>query len=116
MADMQQFLYTTHLVRPGMLRDGPTAKEQATVTRHFNYLKALAAQGVVLLAGRTQTTDEHTFGICILQAESEDAVRRVMENDPAVLGRVMRATLYPYRMAIVGKISRRRGRRRATRS
>jgi hypothetical protein len=35
------------------------------------------------------------------EAEDESAVRRIMENDPAVAGGVMRANLYPYKVALM---------------
>jgi uncharacterized protein YciI len=104
MSEMRQFLYTTHPTRVEMLTHGPTPEEDETVGRHADYLKDLAERGVVLLAGRTQTRDAQTFGIVILRAESEDAARAVMERDPAVAGRVMRATLYPYRIAVLGRL------------
>lgn len=49
--------------------------------------------------GRTQTTDEETFGLVILRADSEVSVREIMEGDLAIKEQVMRAKLYPYRVA-----------------
>jgi len=57
----------------------------------------------MVLAGRTLNTDERSFGIVIFRADSEEAARRVMEQDPAVRNRVMRAELYPYRIALMAK-------------
>jgi len=59
---------------------------------------------VVLLAGRTLNTDPSSFGIVILTADTEQEARRIMHNDPAVKARVMRAELYPYRIALLGKL------------
>ena len=84
-----------------MLRTGPTQEESAVVEEHFNYLKDLTRKGVVILVGRTLTTDESTFGIAILRAESEEAARDIMNNDPAVKKGVMRATLFPFRVALM---------------
>jgi uncharacterized protein YciI len=86
-----------------MLSEGPTAEEEAILAEHFNYLKALAEQGVVQLAGRTQTTDESSFGIIIFRAETEAAARKIMNDDPAVREGVMLARFFPYRIAIVGE-------------
>lgn len=44
-----------------------------------------------------------SLGIIIFLAESDDAARAVVENDPAVKHRVMRAELYPYRIALISK-------------
>ena len=96
----QQFLYRLQVTRSEMLSGGPTPEEARVVGAHLNYLKKLAEEGVVVLAGRTQNNDESTFGIVILNAADEAAARAVMENDPAVKGSVMHATLFPFRVAV----------------
>lgn len=57
----------------------------------------------MILVGRTQNSDESTFGIAIFKAENEEAARTIMENDPAVVGGVMQAQLFPYRIALMRK-------------
>jgi len=85
-----------------MLTDGPTPEEAATTKAHFDYLHDLVQRGVVHLAARTLTTDEATFGIVILSAASEDEARRIVADDPAVRNGVMRAELFPCRVALWG--------------
>ena len=87
----------------GMVTDGPTPEEAETVSRHFAYLSKLTDEGVMVIVGRTQNNDENTFGIAIFEAEDESAAQTIMENDPAVIGGVMRATLYPYKIALMRK-------------
>ena len=96
---MAEFLYRLRPTRPAMLTEGLTPEERAAVAAHVAYLERLAAAGVVLLFGRTQTTDEKTFGIVILRAGSPADAERVMRDDPAVEARVMRAELFPFRIA-----------------
>jgi len=113
-----QWLYYLQPTRLGMLTEGPTPEEAETVSRHFAYLEDLTEKGVMILMGRTQNNDESTFGIAIFEAEDdparlterenrnerdESAARKIMENDPAVAGGVMRATLYPYKIALMRK-------------
>lgn len=98
-----QWLYYLEPARLGMVTEGATPEESETVSRHFLYLKDLTEKGVMILMGRTQNNDENTFGIAIFEAEDEAAARQIMANDPAVLGGVMRATLYPYRVALMRK-------------
>jgi len=98
-----QFIYVLRPTRLEMLSDGATPEEIATVSRHFAYFQDLTAKGVMILMGRTQNNDEHTFGIAIFEAEDESAARKIMENDPAVIGGVMTATLYPYKIALMRK-------------
>jgi uncharacterized protein len=103
-AELRQFIDVLRPTRLGMLTEGPTKDEASVVTRHVEYLQGLAEAGVVLLAGRTQTADERTFGLVVFRAESEEAARRIVDGDPAVAHRVMRAELYPYRVAVLGKL------------
>jgi len=100
---MQEFLYKLQLVRKDMLRAGPTESEQATVTEHFAYLQNLYAQGVIIFVGRTLNIDENAMGLAVFRAESEDAARRIMNDDPAVRKGVMTATLYPFKVVLQGK-------------
>ena len=85
-----------------MLTEHPTEKEADTLARHVAYLEDLAARGVVILAGRTQTADPDTFGIVIFEADNESTAEAVMTADPAVADGVMRAKLFPYRIAVSG--------------
>lgn len=85
-----------------MLAAGPTAAEEEIVGRHFVYLQELVERGTVKLAGRTMTTDEHAFGIVLLHAASEEDAERIMREDPAVKEGVMRAELFPFRVALNG--------------
>ena len=75
--------------------------ESEVLAAHLAYLEGLSAAGVILLAGRTQTADENTFGLVILEAELEAAARDIMASDPAVQHKVMTAELHPYRIAVV---------------
>ena len=103
MSDVTQYLYKIQPTRPEMLTDGPTPEEEAIVSDNFAYLKGLTEQGIVILAGRTLNTDESSFGIVIFEAESEEAARKVMNNDPAIQQGVMRAELFPYRIALMAE-------------
>lgn len=102
MQNSSLFLYRIQPVRVEMLSEGATAFEDKAVEEHFAYLEKLTEAGIVLLAGRTLNTDKSAFGIVILNADSESEARRIMENDPAVKQKVMRAELFPYRNALPG--------------
>ena len=84
-----------------MLAEGATPEEGVLVSQHFNHLKALVESGVVILAGRTLNTDTSSFGIVIFNADSEDAARALMNDDPAVRGGIFSAELFPYRVALI---------------
>jgi len=97
---LPEFLYVLRVTRPAMLTDGPTAAEAAVVGRHFEYLSELTLQGIVLMAGRTLTTDESTRGYVVLRAPDEKVARSLMAGDPAVAEGVMTAELFPYKVAL----------------
>ena len=99
-----RLLYRLTPVRIEMVTVGPIAEEQAIVNEHFSRLEALTEQGVVLLAGRTQDNSPRTFGIVIFQAESDDQAREIMNSDPAVRRSIMRAELFPFRIALAGNL------------
>jgi uncharacterized protein YciI len=100
---MPEYLHKIQPARPEMLSEGPTPEEAAIVSRHFDYLSALADRAVVVLAGRTLTADERSFGIVIFRADSDDDARSIVEDDPAVKAGVMRAELYPCRIALMSR-------------
>lgn len=72
------YLIVLRPTRVGMVKEGPTEREAAIVGEHFDYLQAHARAGKVRLAGRTSENDERTV----------------------VAHGVMRAELYPFRLAI----------------
>jgi uncharacterized protein YciI len=97
---MPQFLYRIQPTRLEMLTHGPTEREAQILAEHFAYLSKLTEEGTVLMAGRTINADEHTFGIAVLVAATTPEASAIMSNDPAVKHGVMRAELFPYRVAL----------------
>jgi uncharacterized protein len=97
---MAQFLYRIQPVRAALLSQGPTADEEAVIAEHFEYLMRLAEEGTLILAGRTLNTDRSSFGIVLLDSESEEKARELMMEDPAVTAGVFTAELFPFRISI----------------
>lgn len=96
---MNQYLYQIQLNRMEILTEGPTDEEAKHLTEHANYVSELTDEGIVLLAGRTQTADSDGFGIIIFMAESDEAAQAIVDNDPSVKHEVMQAKLFPYKIA-----------------
>ena len=94
-----QYLYRITPTRDGFFLES-TPEEDAFVSAHFQYLKALTEQGVVLLAGRTLHTGNTRHGLVILEVSSEEETQMLMENDPAVKAGVFRAELFPFSIAL----------------
>jgi uncharacterized protein YciI len=101
---MPQFIYRIQPTRLGMLTGGATEREASIIGQHFDYLGKLVAEGVVFMAGRTLTADEKTFGIVIFAAATEAEAVALMQDDPAVKLGVMKAELFPYRVALWSSI------------
>lgn len=99
---MAQFIYVVRPTRVAMLREGPTAHEMAVLGQHFAYLAQLVQDGGALMAGRTLTDDDTTFGIAVLQQPTQEAADAAMRADPAVAQGVMTATLFPFSVALWG--------------
>lgn len=97
---MKYYLTILRPARAGMLTGGPTDDEARAVARHFDYLRGLCEQGVVLLAGRTQTTDPGTIGLVVFQSIDDESARRLAAADPAVAAGVMTADVRPFGIAL----------------
>lgn len=98
---MNEYLYRIQPVRPAMLTQGPNQAEQEATAEHFYYLTSLLERGILIMAGRTQNDDYSSFGIVVFRAASDEEARDIVESDPAVQKRVMRAELFPYRIALM---------------
>ncbi|KMJ56864.1 hypothetical protein AB685_19250 [Bacillus sp. LL01] len=100
---LQTYIYVLRL--PERLYDPElwTGEEKNIVSQHFSYLKKNVEDGVVILAGRTDQTDETGFGIVIFVARSETEAERFMNNDPAVASEIMTGELSRYRLALLNE-------------
>lgn len=99
--EKKQFLYQVKLIPELLNESNWTERENQIVQRHFKYLQQLCKDGKVILAGRTLTMDDDAFGIVILEVDSEEEAREIMENDAAVKEQIMTAQLFPYRVALL---------------
>ena len=97
------YLYTLHPKRLAMLTEGATPEEQMTAARHWLYSQELLNRGVIVFAGRTLTRDESSFATCVIRAESDEAARKIMEDDPAVVGGVFSAKLFRFQPMLMGE-------------
>ena len=98
----KQFAYVLRLVP--RLRDEKnwTEADNAAVGRHFRRLQRLHKEGKVILAGKTlDDADESQFGVVILEVDSEEEARKIMEEDDAVRAKIMTARFFPFRVALV---------------
>lgn len=102
--EKKQFIYVLKLIPALYQPENWTEKEGDIVSRHFAKLQDLLRYGKLILAGKTSgRDDEETFGIVILEVESEEEALAIMNDDPAVAAGVMTAELFPYHIALIRK-------------
>lgn len=99
----KQFIYVLRLV-PRLYSDGAWTKEDnMALDRHFARFKHAVETRELILAGRTRESGDKTFGIAVLEAPDEEAARKFMESDPAVVAGLMTAELHPFAVALQRK-------------
>jgi uncharacterized protein len=102
-AKPKQFIYVLRLVPRLHSESAWTKEDNMALDRHFTRFKLAIEKGELILAGRTMEPNDKTFGIAIFQAPDEKAARSFMESDPAVVGGLMTAELYPFAVALQRK-------------
>lgn len=100
---MKQFIYVLKLDPRLYKVENWTEEDEAVVGRHFNYLKELLKEGKLIIAGKTEENDEKTFGIVVIEVESFEEAKVIMENDPGVKEGIMTSEIYPYHVALLRK-------------
>ena len=96
---MSRWIYRLVPTRPEMA-GGPTLEEQTVMAEHVDYLEALTAAGILVLAGRPEH-DHGAPGITIFEAPDEAAARRFMDEDPVIAGGFASGELRPFRVSLL---------------
>lgn len=91
-----EFLYQIKPIRLDFM-ENQTSEEQNVLSSHFTYLKNLLEADKLVLAGPCL---DASFGVVILQNTNEEEAKRIMENDPVIVNKIMTGTLYPFRVSL----------------
>ena len=75
-----------------------TLEEGEVMSLHFAYLQKKLWEGKLIIAGPVTTGD---FGLSVIETDSEEEAREIMNNDPAVKAGIMKPTMYPYRVSLL---------------
>jgi uncharacterized protein len=78
----KHFLLRLNPTRPGFAQD-MSAEERNIMQEHILYWKDLMKQGIALVFGPVHDP-KGVYGLGVIQAESEDQVRTLIANDPAI--------------------------------
>ena len=100
-AEKKQFIYVLHLVPKYLDTKIWTEADNKIISEHFDRLKKLLAEGVIIIAGKTENWDEKMFGIVIYYSDSFETAKELAEADPAVKGGLMTVEVYRYKIALI---------------
>jgi len=82
----------------------PDEKEKKIMSDHFLYLKSLLEQKKLFLAGPT-LIPEDPFGLIILETETEEEAKTLLNKDPSVKAGIQRvADFRPIRLSLTQKL------------
>lgn len=76
-----------------------TGAERAAFDAHAGWLRALLADGALIVAG--PCLGNVSTGIAIFEAPDEDTARRIVADEPVTSGGYMRGDLRPYRLGLL---------------
>ena len=93
---MAHFLIVYRPPRPTFIDDS-TEEEDRVIGSHFQYLRALLAQGKLLLAG---PCEDGSMGLAVLECKDGEEAKRILAEDPAVRHGVFTGEIKPYRVSV----------------
>ena len=99
--EKKQFIYVLHLVPVWLDQTKWTQHEQDIVAKHAEWLKKQREDGKLVFAGRSLA--DNPMGLVVLEVDTEDEARAIMEGDEAVKQKLMTAELSPFRVAFERK-------------
>jgi uncharacterized protein len=103
MDEKNQYIYQLKVVPRLLKEENWKEEDNKIVIEHFERLKVLTEERIVILAGRTLKIDEGGYGLVIFEATNDEEAQKIMENDPAVKKGIMTAQLHSYRVALLRK-------------
>ena len=81
-----------------------TAADEEVGERHYERLRQATDDGVVILAGRSQ--DGVGPAIVVFEADDDHAAQLFTDEDPFVAEGLFRASLHPYRVALMRNLGK----------
>ena len=95
---MAEWIYFLHAPRENFAAT-MTAEEQAVWAVHFDRLRRLMDEGIMIAVG--PTLGRINTGTAIFEAPDEEAARKIMEDDPVVKGGFANGELRPFRLSLL---------------
>ncbi len=95
---MPAWIYFIHPPREHFA-DTMTDEEDAVWSEHFQRLKRMKDEGVLVLAGPSLSKEND--GIVIFEAPDEESARRIMDEDPTIASGIATGELRPFRVSLL---------------
>jgi uncharacterized protein YciI len=95
---MSEWIYFLHPPRDDFAAT-MTEREGEMWTEHFEHLKRLVADGILVLAG--PTLGSINTGIAVFEADDRAAAEAIMVSDPVVSGGYAQGELRPFRVSLL---------------
>lgn len=95
---MAEWVYFIHAPREDFAAT-MTDDEKAVWGEHFQRLRRLLDEGVMILVG--PTLGRVNTGIAVFEADDEAAARKLMEDDPAIASGIATGELRPFSVALL---------------
>jgi uncharacterized protein YciI len=95
---MSEWIYFLHPPRDDFAAT-MTEKEGEVWAEHFEHLKRLVADGILVLAG--PTLGSINTGIAVFEADDRAAAEAIMASDPVVSGGYAQGELRPFRVSLL---------------
>jgi uncharacterized protein YciI len=97
---MNTYIYVLKLSERLYDEQAWTKSDEQAVQAHFNRIKADFELGKIIHVGRTENPNQDGFGLVIFKANSLEEANAFMNADPAVIGKQMSATVFPYKQIL----------------
>jgi uncharacterized protein YciI len=95
---MAEWIYFLHAPRENFAAT-MTEEERAVWAVHFDRLRRLMDEGVMIAVG--PTLGRINTGIAIFEAPDEEAARKIIDDDPVVKGGFANGELRPFRLSLL---------------
>ena len=95
---MAEWIYFIHPPRDDFAAT-MSSEEQEVWAEHFRRLQRLHADGITILVG--PTLGRTNTGIAVFEAPDEAAARRIMDDDPVLVGGYATGELRPFKVSLL---------------
>lgn len=94
---MNTYIYVLKLSKRLQDEDARTKSDENALEAHFDRIKKDHQSGKIIHVGRTENPNQDGFGLVVFKANTLEEAIDYMNADPAVMGKQMSATVFPYK-------------------